>query len=66
MDTDVYGPDGVVYRVDDDRVSEVAIETGETLGDMTVVRSGLRPGEKVVLNPPEKLRDGLRVALPTT
>ena len=55
-----------VYRVDDDRVSEVAIETGETLGDMTVVRSGLRPGEKVVLNPPEKLRDGLRVALPTT
>lgn len=55
-----------VYRIDDDTLREVAIETGESLGDMTVVKTGLSPGEKIVLNPTEKLHDGLRVALPKT
>ncbi|HEV8644321.1 MAG TPA: efflux RND transporter periplasmic adaptor subunit [Burkholderiales bacterium] len=51
----------VVFVVRDDKVSEVAVETGAKMGDLVEIRSGPRPGEKVVLRPGAKLHDGAAV-----
>ena len=55
----------VVFVIKDDKVAQVAVETGTKMGEMIEVRAGVKPGDRVVLRPPEKLRDGARVALPT-
>jgi RND family efflux transporter MFP subunit len=51
----------VVFVVKAGKVAEVPIETGAKIGDLVEVRRGPQPGEKVVLRPPEKLRDGALV-----
>ena len=51
----------VVYRLDGERVRAVPVVLGPTLGDQIEVRSGIVAGEKVVLRPLEKMRDGRRV-----
>lgn len=50
-----------VFLVRGDRVHETPVETGEQLGDRTVIDRGLKPGDEVVLSPPEKLKDGARI-----
>src|SRR5260221_4476342 len=55
------GGKNVVYRVDDNNVvKEVDVGTPPKLGDLMQV-SGVKAGEKVVLNPPERVRDGSAV-----
>jgi RND family efflux transporter MFP subunit len=51
----------VVYVVQDDRAVETAVTTGDKIGDSIEVRDGLEPGEKVVVNPPKKLKNGSAV-----
>ncbi len=51
----------VVFVVRDDKVAEVPVETGTKMGELVEIRSGLQPGEKVVLRPSAKLRDGAAV-----
>jgi RND family efflux transporter MFP subunit len=51
----------VVFVVKDGKLSEVAVETGETIGDLVEIRRGPQPGEQVVLRPLEKLHDGSAV-----
>ena len=41
--------------------SETPVEMGGAMGEMVEVRRGLAPGDRVVLNPPEGLKDGARV-----
>ena len=48
----------VVFVVKEGKLAEVPIETGVMIGDLVEIRRGPQPGEKVVLRPPEKLRDG--------
>jgi RND family efflux transporter MFP subunit len=48
----------VAFLVHDNTVSEVPVEAGERIGDTVVIKQGLNPGDRVVLRPPEKLRDG--------
>lgn len=56
------GEQGVaVYRITDDRARLTPVQTGEVLGDWVELRSGAQPGDKVVLRPPTRLRDGVRV-----
>ncbi|MCL6555836.1 MAG: efflux RND transporter periplasmic adaptor subunit [Burkholderiales bacterium] len=50
----------VVLRVKAGRVEEVPVVLGEPIGDLVVVKSGVSPGDTVVLNPGD-LRDGRRV-----
>jgi RND family efflux transporter MFP subunit len=50
-----------VFVVKGSRVVEVKVTTGPELGDMVEIRDGLKPGEKVVINPPNKLRDGSKI-----
>jgi RND family efflux transporter MFP subunit len=47
---------------DNNAVKEVDVGTPQKLGDLVQV-ANLKPGDKVVLNPPEKLRDGATVAI---
>jgi RND family efflux transporter MFP subunit len=54
----------VVFVINDDKVTQIEVETGARLGELIEVRSGVAPGDKVVLRPPDKMRDGARVALP--
>ena len=51
----------VVYTVKDGKASEVAVTTGATAGDLVQV-TGVPAGERVVLKPPERMKDGSAVA----
>lgn len=51
----------LVYRLDGARVRAVPVVLGPALGDQVEVQSGIAAGEKVVLRPLEKMRDGRRV-----
>jgi RND family efflux transporter MFP subunit len=55
------GSRSVVFVVNADRAAATPVALGPALGDVVEVTNGLRPGEKVVLNPPKKLKDGSKV-----
>jgi hypothetical protein len=52
----------VVFVVRGDVVERRAIQTGPADGDRLEVRAGLQAGDRVVVAPPETLRDGMRIA----
>jgi RND family efflux transporter MFP subunit len=53
-----------VFVVQADRVRRVSVEVGRSLGDMTEVIRGLRVGEKVIVDPLDRIREGSRVSVP--
>lgn len=53
----------VVFVAKEGRAVQVPVVPGERLGEFVQV-SGVKPGERIVLNPPGRLRDGARVAPP--
>jgi len=53
----------VAFVVRQGVASETRVELGGTMGDMVEVRQGLAVGDRVVLNPPEGLKDGARVKI---
>ncbi len=57
------GPRGTyVYIVNADKtVTQRLIEMGETQRGLTVIKSGVTPGELVVVDGAERLRDGAKV-----
>ncbi|MBQ4280344.1 MAG: efflux RND transporter periplasmic adaptor subunit [Rikenellaceae bacterium] len=65
--TAVYSPDtggDFVWVVRDDRVEPQAVSLGELTGsDMIVIRSGLRPGERVVTAGVYQLQEGQQVTI---
>ena len=50
------------YFVSSRAVKEVAVGKPEKLGDLMQV-TGVKAGDKVVLSPPERVKDGASVAL---
>jgi multidrug efflux system membrane fusion protein len=57
-------PSTYVYRINaDDTVSVRPIKLGPTDGEMVQVESGLAPGDRVVVDGADRLRDGARVAI---
>jgi RND family efflux transporter MFP subunit len=52
----------VVFIIRDGRAVLAAVEPGEKIGELLEIRSGVAAGDKIVLRPAEKLRDGARVA----
>jgi HlyD family secretion protein len=52
----------VLFTVKDGRALQVAVKKGMVIGELLEV-SGVAAGDKVVLRPPEKLRDGMAVAV---
>jgi multidrug efflux system membrane fusion protein len=59
------GPQGTfVYVVKPDRTATVrSVNLGEIQGDEAVIRTGLAPGELVVVDGAERLREGSRLEL---
>ena len=53
----------VVYVVSDGKAMETVIVTGATYGEALEVKQGLKPGDKVVLKPSERLHDGAAVSV---
>ena len=53
----------VVYVVRDGKAVETAIQTGANYGEWLEVKQGLKPGDKVVIKPSERLRDGAPVSV---
>jgi RND family efflux transporter MFP subunit len=52
-----------VFLMKDDRVAEVPVTLGQTVGEMTEVLSGVKAGDRVVVKPLDKLRSGTRVKI---
>jgi RND family efflux transporter MFP subunit len=52
-----------VLLVKEGRVEEREIKTGETMGDMVEILNGAKPGDQVVLNPPNRLRNGSKIKI---
>lgn len=52
----------VVFQVKDDKARQVNVQTGRRIGDLVEV-SGIAAGEKVVLGPSDKIKDGVSVSL---
>jgi len=50
-----------VFIVKDDKAVETAVTAGAKIGDQVEVREGIKPGEKIVVNPPKKLKNGSKV-----
>jgi RND family efflux transporter MFP subunit len=57
------GQNEVVFVVQDGRVREAPVRTGARIGDLVELTNGPKPGDKVVLRPSSKLKDGMRVRL---
>ncbi len=53
----------VVFLIRKDRVTETPLTTGSRIGDMVEVLSGLKTGDRVVLRPLEKLKNGDRITI---
>jgi RND family efflux transporter MFP subunit len=57
------GDQGVVFVYVDGKVERRRVTPGPTFGADRQVLSGLRPGDRVVVSPPDSLRDGAAVRL---
>lgn len=52
-----------VFRIQGDKALKVPVSVGQKLGDLLEV-TGLQPGDKLVLKPLDRMRDGLRLKVP--
>lgn len=53
-----------VFRLAAERVEAVPVTLGEEMGELLEILSGVQAGDKVVIRPLDKIRDGSRVKLP--
>jgi RND family efflux transporter MFP subunit len=51
----------IVFLIQGDQVTETPVILGETVGNGLEVKSGLKDGDKVVLSPADKLKNGMKV-----
>jgi RND family efflux transporter MFP subunit len=52
-----------VFVLRDNRAKAVAVKVGSRLGDLLEIDAGLSGGERAILDPPVRLRDGAKVAV---
>jgi RND family efflux transporter MFP subunit len=57
------GGKNAVFVVEEDRVKETPVTLGASLGDMVEVLGGVEPGERIVLKPPKRLKEGSRIKI---
>jgi RND family efflux transporter MFP subunit len=58
----IRGERKALFLVQDDRVRETAVRTGESFGDMVEILEGAKAGDKVVLKP-NRLKDGEKIKI---
>jgi RND family efflux transporter MFP subunit len=54
----------VVFVVKGGKAAEVPVQTGAKLGELVEILGGIQPGDKVVLNPDDRMKDGAGVKAP--
>lgn len=54
----------MVFIVQGDRVVETPVILGSNIGDMKEVLSGVKIGDRIVLNPPKNLKNNSKIKLP--
>lgn len=57
---------GIVWTVQNGRISEKRVEVGVRGVDKTEILSGLAQGDTVIVNPTEKLKEGMRIRANST
>lgn len=57
------GGQTLLFRIDKDTVAAVLVQGGEKLGDVQAVQGEVKPGDKVVLKPADKLENGAKVSV---
>jgi len=57
------GTQSSVFVVQENRVEEREIKVGQPFGDLIEVLAGVEAGEKVVIKPPKRLRNGSRIKI---
>ncbi len=50
-----------IFLVKENRAIETPVTLGVKIGDMVEVLDGIKVGDQIVLNPPDKLRNGLKI-----
>jgi membrane fusion protein (multidrug efflux system) len=58
---DLQGTRQVAVVGADNKVSMRAVQTGPSMGNLIVINTGLKPGERVVVEGVQKVRDGVTV-----
>ncbi len=53
----------VLFRIEKDKAEAVPVQGGENLGDVQAIQGEVKPGDKVVLKPADKLESGGKVAV---
>jgi HlyD family secretion protein len=53
----------IVYAVENNKVKEIEIAIGKTLGNLTEITNGIRAGQRVVVSPPSNLKSGDKVKI---
>jgi len=54
---------GFVFLVKDSRAIETPIKTGEKMGDMVEVLDGIKPGDRIIAKPSERLKNGAKIKI---
>ncbi len=52
-----------VFLIRGERVAETPVRSGEKFGDMTEITEGLKTGDRVILRPLSKLKNGSRIKI---
>jgi RND family efflux transporter MFP subunit len=50
-----------VFLIKENKAIETPVKLGAKIGDMVEVLDGIKVGDQIVLNPPDKLRNGLKI-----
>jgi membrane fusion protein (multidrug efflux system) len=58
---EIQGSDQVAVVGDDNKVSIKSVKVGETIGSRWVIDEGLQPGERVVVEGIQNIKDGVVV-----
>lgn len=54
------------FRINDNTAYKTPVIIGEKWSDLIIIKEGLTNNDKVVINPPDKLRDGAHIVLSST
>lgn len=57
------GNKNIVFFLKDNHAVELTVKTGEKLGDLIEVVDGIKPGDRIIAKPPDKLKNGTRVKI---
>jgi hypothetical protein len=51
----------MIFLIEENKAKAVTVTTGKQMGDMDEVLQGVKAGDKVILKPSDKLRDGSKI-----